>query len=141
MKAFLDTSVLVAAFIEGHVHHERSFRLLGKCERKSACCGAPTIAEVYSTLTRMPQPLRVSGHDSLLFLGSIRERLSVIALSETEYFEVIAASAAAGVQGGAIYDAVLGQCALKAGAKILYTWNLSDYLRLPSDIAGRVRTP
>lgn len=44
-------------------------------------CGAHSLAEVYSTLTRMPGKHRISGEQAMLFIGSIRERLSSIALS------------------------------------------------------------
>ena len=50
-------------------------------------------------------------------------------------------AAATNFVGGAIYDALLGRCALKAKAEILYTWNTKDFLRLPSEIAARVRQP
>jgi predicted nucleic acid-binding protein len=84
---------------------------------------------------------RVSGDEALLFLGDIRERLTVVALDAQEYFQMAEASASAHLAGGAIYDAILGHCALKAEAQVIYTWNTKDYLRLPPAIAGRVRNP
>ncbi len=51
------------------------------------------------------------------------------------------ASAVAGLAGGAIYDAILGHCALKAKAEVIYTWNTKDFLRLSPAIAGRVKNP
>lgn len=51
------------------------------------------------------------------------------------------ASAAAGLASGAVYDAILGQCALKAKAEVIYTWNTKDFLRLSPAIAGRVKNP
>jgi predicted nucleic acid-binding protein len=36
MKAFLDTSVLVATFYADHEHHEPSFKLFVRQEKKSA---------------------------------------------------------------------------------------------------------
>lgn len=77
----------------------------------------------------------------MLFLGSIRERLNVIALTEDEYFQAIEAYAAAGVIGGGIYDAMLGQCALKSRAEKIYTWNVKHFVRLGPEIASRVATP
>jgi hypothetical protein len=43
--------------------------------------------------------------------------------------------------GGAIDDAILGHCALKAKAQTLYTWNVKDFLRLGAAIADRTKTP
>ena len=141
MKAFLDTSVLVATFYADHEHHPRSIDLFLRFGKKDACCGAHSLAEVYATLTGMPSRRRVSGDEALLFLGDIRERLTVVALDEQEYFQMVEASAAANLAGGAIYDAILGHCALKANAEVIYTWNTKDFLRLPPAIARRVKNP
>ena len=141
MKAFLDTSVLVATFYADHEHHTSSINLFLRFGKKAACCGAHSLAEVYATLTGMPSPRRVSGDEAMLFLGDIRERLTVIALNDREYFEMVESSAAANLAGGAIYDAILGYCALKSKAEVIYTWNTKDFLRLSPAIADRVKNP
>lgn len=141
MKAFLDTSVLVATFYADHEHHPPSIDLFLRFGRKQACCCAHSLAEVYATLTGMPGRRRSSGNEALLFLGDIRERLTLVALDQREYFQVAEASAAANLAGGAIYDAILGYCALKAKAEAIYTWNTKDFLRLSPAIASRVRDP
>lgn len=70
------------------------------------------MAEVYATLTRMPGKHRISGEQAMLF---------VVALDGKEYASALQASAALGIVGGGIYDAMLAQCALKAQAEaILY---------------------
>ena len=74
-------------------------------------------------------------------MSRTRERLTLVALDEHEYFQMVEASAAAGLASGAIYDAILGHCALKAKAKVIYTWNTRDFLRLSPAIAGRVKNP
>jgi predicted nucleic acid-binding protein len=96
---------------------------------------------VYSVLTGMPGKNRVSGDEALLFLGNVRERLTLVTLSQEEYFATIQAASAAGIAGGSIYDAILGHCALKSGARSVYTWNLKDFKRLGPEIARRARTP
>ena len=141
MKAFLDTSVLVATFYTDHEQHEPSIDLFLRFGKKQSCCGAHSLAEVYSVLTGMPGRRRVSGDAALLFLGDIRERLTLIALDPQEYFEVADACAAMGLAGGNVYDAILGRCAQKARAEVIYTWNTKDFSRLPADVAGRVRRP
>ena len=141
MKAFLDTSVLVATFYADHQHHPPSIDLFLRFGKKDASCGAHSLAEVYATLTGMPGKRRVSGDEAMLFLGDIRERLTLIALDGQEYLQMAEASAAGGLAGGAIYDAILGHCALKAKAEALYTWNPKDFLRLSPAIASRVKAP
>lgn len=140
MKAFLDTSVLVAAFYADHEHHTASIELFLRFEKPEVSCSAHSLAEVYSSLTGMPGKDRVTGDEALLFLGNVRDRLTLIALNEKEQFRAIEESAAH-VSGGGIYDALIGHCALKANAKFLYTWNLKDFTRLGAAIAQCVRTP
>lgn len=141
MKAFLDTSVLVATFYADHEHHAPSIDLFLRFGRKDACCAAHSLVEVYATLTSMPGRRRVSGDEAMLFLGDVRERLTLVTLDDTEYFHVAQACATSSLVSGAIYDALLGHCALKARAKTIYTWNTKDFLRLPTAIAARVKTP
>ena len=108
---------------------------------KHGCCAAHTLAEVYSTLTRLPGKHRLSGDQAMLFLGTLRERLTIIPLDETEYYSAISEAAAAGIVGGAIHDALLVKCAAKAKAEVIYTWNVNHFRRLGPDVARRVRTP
>jgi hypothetical protein len=77
----------------------------------------------------------------MLFLGDVRERLTIVSLDDGEYFKALEASSALGIAGGAIYDALLGHCALKAKAQAIYTWNARDFARLGPEIAGRVKAP
>jgi predicted nucleic acid-binding protein len=141
VKAFLDTSVLVATFYADHVHHSPSIELFLRYGKAQSGCSAHSLAEVYATLTAMPGSRRVSGHEALLFLGDIRQHLTIVSLDEHEYFRLAETCSVAGLSGRAIYDAIVGQCALKANAEVLYTWNTRDFLPLPAKIAGLVRTP
>ena len=141
MKAFFDTSVLVPVFYGDHIHHQASLKLFIEFEKASGCCGAHSLAEVFSTLTRMPGKHRISAEQAMLFIGSIRERLSIIALNGDEYAKALAASAAAGIVGGAIYDAMLAHCAIKAKAEAIYSWNTRHYAQCGPEVTRRLRTP
>jgi predicted nucleic acid-binding protein len=141
VKAFLDTSVLVAAFYYGHEHHQSSFELFLNQDKKSGCTGAHSLSEVYATVTGMPGKDRASGDEALLFLGNVRDRLMIVSLDAKEYIAALEAAAAVGVTGGGIYDAILGHCALKARAESIYTWNVRHFARLGEAIATRVKTP
>ena len=141
MKAFLDTSVLVPVFYGDHVHHQASLDVFTRYGRNDACCGAHSLVEVYSVLTRMPGKYRISGEQGMLFVGSIRERLTVVGLTPDEYFSMLQENAALGIAGGAIYDALLAGCALKSGAEKLFTWNVRHYEQFGSKVASRLQTP
>jgi predicted nucleic acid-binding protein len=141
VKAFLDTSVLVATFYADHEHHQPSIDLFRRFGAKQACCGLHSLVETYSVLTGMPGKHRVSGDEALLFLANIRERLTVVTLDEVEYWEVLSTSAGGGISGGGVYDALLGRCAMKAKAESIYTWYAADFKLLGQVIAGRVKEP
>jgi len=141
MKGFFDTSVLVPLFYRDHVHHGPSQELFIRFNQSTGCCGAHSLAEVYATLTRMPGKRRISGEQAMLFIGNIRERLSIVALNGEEYAHALEASAVRGIVGGAIYDAMLAQCALKTQAETIYTWNVRHYAQCGPEVVGRVRTP
>jgi predicted nucleic acid-binding protein len=141
MKAFFDTSVLVPVFYGDHVHHKASLEVFIQHSKSTGCCGAHSLAEVYSTLTRMPGKHRISGHQAMLFIGSICERLAIVALDGEEYASALEASAAVGIVGGGIYDAILAHCAIKADAQAIYSWNERHYVRCGRDVVDRLRTP
>lgn len=141
MKVFLDTSVLVPVFYGDHVHHDASLSLFVQCQKSNGCCGAHSLAEVYSTLTRMPGRNRISGEQAMLFIGSIRERLSIVVLAGNEYAAALEDSAARGIVGGAVYDSLLAHCALKAKAEMIYTWNERHYVLCGPSVTERLRSP
>jgi len=141
LRAFFDTSVLISVFIEDHEHHERSLKAFVDTDKRRDCCAADSLAEVYSTMTRLPGRHRLSGEQVLLFLENIRERLTLITLTGDEYRATIKDAAEAGVIGGMIYDALIARCALKAKVEAGYTWNTRHFQRLGAAIVERLRTP
>jgi predicted nucleic acid-binding protein len=141
VKAFLDTSVLIATFYAHHQFHQPSIDLFLRFKKSEACCGSHSLAEIYSSLTGRTGRERVSADEAMLFLGNVRERLTSVSLDDQEYFKALEASSALGIAGGALYDALLAHCALKAKAQAIYTWNVKDFTRLGPEIGGRVKTP
>jgi predicted nucleic acid-binding protein len=89
----------------------------------------------------MPGKHRISGEQAILFIGSIRERLSIIALTGKEYAAALQASSALGIVGGGIYDAMLAHCALKANAETIYSWNARHYALCGPQVTQRLSTP
>ena len=89
----------------------------------------------------MPGKHRISGEQAMLFIGSIRERLSIVALTGDEYADALQSSAALGIVGGGIYDAMLAHCAVKADAEAIYSWNGRHYAQCGPEVVRRLRTP
>jgi predicted nucleic acid-binding protein len=140
VKAFFDTSVLVASFQESHVHHEPSLAKFLDFGRKQSCCSVHTLAEIYSTLTRMPYA-HISGNEALRFIENVEQNLTLVSLDATDYHSALERAAANNIGGGMIYDAILIQSAIKAKAETIYTWNVTHFLRFGKEVAKRVKTP
>ncbi len=132
---------MIPTFLEEHQHHEASLEVFLKASKEHGSCAAHSLAEVYSTITRLPRKQRLSGEQVLLFLEHIRERLRLVTLDAEEYFATLEEAAAAGVVGGTVYDALLARCALKARADILYTWDVRHLQQFGPEVTRLVKTP
>ena len=141
MRVFCDTSVLIPLFYGDHPHHEASIRAVEGLRTPESYCGSHSLVETYSSLTRMPRRYRATAERARLFVASLREKFEAVALTSTEYFEMLDQNAAAGITGGSIYDALLARCATKADAEVLLTWNGKHFSRFGSGIIRLVKSP
>ncbi len=69
------------------------------------------------------------------------EQFEVIALSMADYTAVIEQAAASGIIGGAVYDALIVQAAVKADANQIVTLNARDFRRVRPDLADKIVSP
>lgn len=141
MKGFFDTSALVPVFYGDHIHHTASLTRFIQFDKRTGCCAAHSLVEVYSTLTRMPGRHRISAEQAMLFIGSIRDRLSIIALSGDECADALQAASTRGIVGGGIYDAMLAHCAIKANTEVIYSWNTRHYTLCGPEVIKLLQTP
>lgn len=142
MKVFLDTSVFVAAFWGDHIQHGLSVKLVKAATPKTAFCAAHTLAEVYSTMTRLPVKPPIPAEQALLFIRQIQEQFTVVGLTGAEYFATIERLAENGVARGQVFDGLIVTAAAKSNADAIYTWDLGDFQRVsPPEVAKKIRTP
>jgi predicted nucleic acid-binding protein len=141
MKEFFDTSVLIGAFWRGHPHHQASLKLLSAANRRKSACAVHTLAEVYATMTALPVKDIMSPDQALLFVQEVRDRLTIVTLTEEEYYTTIEQAAALRFTSGRIYDALLLRCAAKVKAGTVYTWNLKHFRAINPALADRIHTP
>jgi predicted nucleic acid-binding protein len=141
MKEFFDTSVLIAAFWGGHVHHQSSVSRLGAANKKHSACGSHSLAEVYAVMTALPVKPAIPPEQALLFVEEVRDRLTLVSLDGEEYFTAIQKSAERGFASGRVYDALLLACAAKVRAQSIYTWNVKHFQALAPELAARIHTP
>ena len=141
MKEFFDTSVLVAAFWRDHQGHAASLRLFAAARKANSACSIHSLAEVYSTMSRLPVKPPVPSEQALLFVQEVRARLRLISLEEDEYFQAIHDLADQKFVGGRVYDALLLRCASKCGAQQIYTWNVKHFRAIAPELSDQIHTP
>lgn len=110
----VDTSVVVAGFASWHEGHEAATSALARKPRLPA----HVLIETYSVLTRLPVPHRAPAGLVAAFLSE-RFPAAPLALPAAGYREVLDLAVAAGLTGGAIYDALIAETAKRAGAQLL----------------------
>src|SRR5260370_7926819 len=89
MKEFFATSVLVAAFWGGQVHHLPSLKRFAAAEKRHSACGMHSLAEVYAVMTALPVRPMIPPEQALLFVEEWRNRLTIVSLSPNKYFAPI----------------------------------------------------
>jgi predicted nucleic acid-binding protein len=145
VKPFLDTSVLVAGFVEEHPHHSAAATLLNGIfgQGQRACTSGHALAETYAVLTRAPAPLLIYPNEVWQMLEeSILPYTEIVTLSGEEYQAVIRHCAVNNWSGGRIYDLLHIHAARKAGCERLYTFNVKHFQELsPADFQHRVCAP
>ena len=127
---FVDTSCIVAAVCGWHKHHleaaaEIERRLEGKQRLATA---AHALAEAYAVLTRMPAPHRLAPADALALIeGNFIDGARVVALDAEGYRSLLRRAANDGLSGGRTYDAIIAECAVRARAAVLLTFNTPHF--------------
>lgn len=111
----VDTSVIVRAFTEPDEAIRRRCQYAVNSAPTSI---AHTLAESYSTLTRLPGAGRLSPAACLAYLRGAFPG-EPLALSGAGYLQVLDLVASRDVPGGAIYDCLIAQTALEHGATLV----------------------
>jgi predicted nucleic acid-binding protein len=143
VRTLFDTSVLVAAFVATHPRHSVCLKKLQqvKAGQTEGFIAAHTLAETYSVLTRLPVRPPISPKLAQQLIRENLEGFEVISLSPSDYQVVIAQMVNLNLPGGAIYDALIAQAALRAKVEQLMTLNPDHFTRLSEEIAQLVLLP
>ena len=141
MRVFFDTSVLVAAMVEGHPRHAAAWSWLQRVRQRTdmGFVAAHSLAESYAVLTRMPLHPRISPALAVqLIRTNVLATCEVVALSENDYATLLDHLAEVEIAGGAVYDAVLLYTANKVNVDLIVTLNESDFRRVYPALAGKI---
>jgi predicted nucleic acid-binding protein len=141
MRVFFDTSVFVPLFLGDHEHHVASQEAFLGLGRDHGFCSAHSLAELYSSVTRLPPRERVPADRALQFVEEIAKRLELVTLDAGEHVQALKFFAETGIIGGATYDGLHVCCARKAKADIIYTWNIRHFQLFGPEIEKRLRLP
>jgi predicted nucleic acid-binding protein len=107
----IDTSLVVAAFASWHEAHPVARAVMARQPRLVAHCAL----EAYSVLTRLPSPHRVTGQLAQAFIAEAFPG-PPLSLPPEDHSVLLELVAGRGIEGGAVYDAVVTATALHAGA-------------------------
>jgi predicted nucleic acid-binding protein len=143
LKVLFDTNVVVAALVQDHKAHAKALPHLNRAlgVPGSGCLSAHGLAEAYSVLTGLPIRPRITPADARQALAVLEQQLDLIPLDRQDYLDVLERVAGLGLPGGAIYDALHAQAAIKVGVRSILTLNPKHFTRLGEDIAPLVQSP
>jgi predicted nucleic acid-binding protein len=144
MKVLFDTSVLVAACVESHRMHDRAHPWLVRAKRGAIdwFVAAHTLAELYAVLTTLPvRPLISPAVAAELVAENVASSATVVPFTARDYRAVVADTAAAGMAGGVIYDALIARAALKKDVDRLLTLNPRHFVRVWPEGRERITLP
>ena len=138
MTFAIDANCMIAVVCEWHADHRAARaeieRRLDRGERMSVAAHALT--EAYSVLTRFPAPHRLACADAWKVLkAGFAESGTVVTLTAAQQLLLLRRLADNGVGGGRVYDALIGECAAKAGAGVLLTFNPRHFDPAPKGVS------
>jgi len=144
VKILFDTSLLIAAVIEGHPAHALAFPWLQRVKDRvdSGVVAAHTLAEMYAILTRLPVRPPISPVMAREIIKVyVLDICEVVALSGADYAVLLNHLADLGIAGGAAYDALLLHAAWKADVDQVVTLNPHDFRRVYPALADKIVSP
>jgi predicted nucleic acid-binding protein len=105
----VDTSVAVAALVGWHEAHERA-------RHAASGAGIPAHArlETYSVLTRLPPPHRLAADIAAVLVGRWFPEARTLVPSARLSRRLVERCSSLGLEGGAMYDALVGLTAAEA---------------------------
>ncbi len=100
-----------------------------------------SLAEIYSTLTRIPLPDRLSPDVAWEAIERNLPFFEIDTRTETEVVAALAGLSARNIGGGQVYDALIAAVARKAEVDILLTFNAAHFRRVAPDLEEKIQEP
>lgn len=144
MRIFFDTSLLVAAVVEGHPAHAVAFPWLQRVKDKTdtGIVAAHSLAEMYAVLTRLPVRPSISPEAAReVITANVLETCEIVVLTADDHVRLLHHLADQKIIGGAVYDTLLLYAAWKADIDQVVTLNPNDFRRVYPALADRIVSP
>ena len=144
MKALFDASVLVAALVERHPAHERSFGWLKKAKSRAIEGFAAThsLSELYGALTALPVRPRISPLSARrLIRDNVEKVLKVRTVTSADYRRVLDDLSQLEVTGERVDEGLTARMAEKLKVGKLLTLKVSDILAVWPEGKSVVQEP
>jgi predicted nucleic acid-binding protein len=143
VRICFDTNVVVAGLLVDHDRHALCRLWLDRAKNNEfqALISVHSLAEIYSVLTRLPMPHRLSPQTVERMLNENLANFERIALSVTDYEAVLGDVVRLGIVSGGIFDALIGRAAIVGRADRILTFNVRDFERLGDAVRGLIQVP
>ena len=143
VRVRFDTNVIVAGILTDHQMHSVCRPWLNRAKNLEfqGLLSVHSLAEVYSVITRLPKPYRVSAEVAQRLMVDNLVSFERVALTGADYDEVLADVVRRGITSGGIFDALIARAAVVGRADSLLTFNAKDFVRLGESIAALIQIP
>ncbi|MCL4858785.1 MAG: PIN domain-containing protein [Caldilineaceae bacterium] len=141
MRLLFDTSTLIAALLKPHEAHGLAHPWLDQVLAGAdvGVVSAHSLAELYSTLTRMPLRPSISGADALeLIRENILSPFEIVGLLPADYVAILDDLQSRNLVGGITYHALIMYIAVKVRVDKVITLNGRDFARLFPHFQGEI---
>ena len=141
MRLLFDTSTLIAALLSAHEAHALAHPWLDHvlASRDAGVLSAHSLAELYSTLTRLPLSPKITGSEAIeLIHENIVSSFEIIGLNPADYISILDDLQSRNLVGGVTYDALIMYVAIKASVDKVITLNGRDFSRLFPRFVGEI---
>jgi len=143
VKVAFDSSVIVAGAHDMHPHHRRAIVWIDAVfeHRITGLTTWHALAEIWSVLTRLPMPARLSPEQALRIIRRVQGTFQLHPLDAPIYTEALQRCTDRGFVSGVVFDALHLVGAEHAGADVLVTFNDADFRRLVIPTSPRIVVP
>lgn len=144
MKVYVDTNLVIARTLTSQGQHAAAVQFFNNVRDQSSLpvISSHGVVEIYSVLSRIPQPLRLSPAEAWQTIeANVLPLFEVVELSMAEQLSVVRNCARQGIAGGLVYDALHMTAARKAGCERIYTFNVRHFRQVAPDLHDRIHMP